>query len=270
MDSRVALRALYDREMRQDPVPDPGSRVERVGPVVRVLGKENYVIFSELDTSNARTVVREQVEYFVRAGTEVEWKWFGHDGPADLEAILAAEGFVPDEPETLLVWDLREGLPGGAPPRGVDLRRVSDANGLRDAATAAAAAFAPEEKSFSERMAERLRDPALGMFVAYVDGVPVATGRVEMTPRRSFAGLWGGGTSPAYRHRGIYRGLVAVRAALARESGYRYVTVDARESSRPILERLGFVALTTTRGWVLRPRSGEPEATTPASRPPSG
>ncbi|MGA8302490.1 MAG: GNAT family N-acetyltransferase [Thermoplasmata archaeon] len=263
MDSREALRALYDREMRQDPVPDPGSRVERLGPIVRVLGKENYVIFSQLDASNARTVVREQVEYFVRARTEVEWKWFGHDRPADLDAILAAEGFVPDEPETLLVWDLREGLPGGTPPPGADLRRVSDANGLRDAVTAAAAAFAPEEKLFSERMAERLRDPALGMFVAYVDGVPVATGRVEMTPGRSFAGLWGGGTSPAYRHRGIYRGLVAVRAALAREAGFRYLTVDARESSRPILERIGFVPLTATRGWVLRPGSGEP-ASSPA------
>jgi len=36
---------------------------------------------------------------------------------------------------------------------------------------------------------------------------------------------------------------VALRVAqLARERGYRYVVVDATPASRPILERLGFVA----------------------------
>ena len=47
--------------------------------------------------------------------------------------------------------------------------------------------------------------------------------------------------------------LVARRAEEARRRGYRFLTTDARETSRPILERGGFVPLTGITGWVLRP-----------------
>lgn len=46
-------------------------------------------------------------------------------------------------------------------------------------------------------------------------------------------------TVAPYRRRGIYRALVARRAQLAVELGYRILQVDATEDSRPILERLG-------------------------------
>ena len=68
-----------------------------------------------------------------------------------------------------------------------------------------------------------------------------------------FASLWGGSTLEAYRGRGIYRALVARRAALARDAGSAYLQVDASDMSRPILERLGFVALTTTTPYVFEP-----------------
>jgi hypothetical protein len=42
---------------------------------------------------------------------------------------------------------------------------------------------------------------------------------------------------------GDYRALVAHRANLAAERGRRYIEVDASDDSRPILERLGFVAV---------------------------
>jgi GNAT superfamily N-acetyltransferase len=66
-----------------------------------------------------------------------------------------------------------------------------------------------------------------------------------------FAGLFGGGTLPQWRGRGIYRALVAYRARLAAARGYRYLQVDASPASRPILERLGFacLALTTPYTW---------------------
>jgi GNAT superfamily N-acetyltransferase len=258
MISRDELLARYDAEMRRDPIPDPGSRVERVGPVVRIVGEESYVIFSDLRESNVLAIVAEEAAFFRRAGREVEWKVFGHDQPRDIEVVLAAAGFVPEEPETLVAYDLRDGVPGQVVPNGIEVRRVNDAAGLRDASAADRAAFGPEGRSSTEQWAKRMSDPNQAMFVAYVDGTPVATGRLEMTPGRSFAGLYGGGTSPEYRHRGIYRGLVAARGALALSRGYRYLTVDARDTSRPILERLGFVPLTTTRGWVLRPEHEAP------------
>ena len=58
---------------------------------------------------------------------------------------------------------------------------------------------------------------------------------------------------PAWRGRGIYRALVARRAQLAAERGRRYIEVDASDDSRPILERLGFVPVTTTTPYIWSP-----------------
>jgi GNAT superfamily N-acetyltransferase len=69
---------------------------------------------------------------------------------------------------------------------------------------------------------------------------------VEFSEGTDFASLWGGGTLPAWRGRGVFRSLVAYRADLARARGIRYLQVDATPESRPILKRLGFVELATT------------------------
>jgi GNAT superfamily N-acetyltransferase len=70
-----------------------------------------------------------------------------------------------------------------------------------------------------------------------------------------FTGLWGGSTLAQWRGKGIYKALVAVRAARAAELGYRYLQVDASDDSSPILQRLGFLAVTTTTPYVYTPSS---------------
>ena len=87
--------------------------------------------------------------------------------------------------------------------------------------------------------------------VAVVDGRPVSGGRVDFEDGVEFAGLFGGVTLPEYRGRGLYRATVAKRAELARERGYHWLYSDALPTSRPILERLGFVAITTTTPWTF-------------------
>ena len=239
--------------MRREPVPSPGVRVERVGSVVRLVGPENCVVYSELTEENARSAVAAQADHFRSIGADVEWKVFGHDTPRDLESILASAGFVPDEAETLVAFDLLNGTPGAEPASEVSVTRLTDPDQLAVAIAVNNAAFERDDPQAARRFASALQDPAQMLFLAFAGTTPVATGRLELTPGRSFAGLWGGGTLPEYRRRGVYRALVAHRAAVARERGYRFLTVDARETSRPILERLGFVPLTTTRGWVLHP-----------------
>lgn len=258
MIDRGSVLALYDAEMRRDPIPEPGARVERVGTIVRVVGTDNCVLFSDLTEAGARAVVTTQANFFRDAGVKVEWKVFGHDLPKNLTDILGEEGFVPDEPETLVAFDLRNGSLGDPSVSGLEIRQVLDAAQLGDALRASEAAFGPNTHGFLDRYRNRLADPTVALFVAYADGSPAATGRLEMPPGKSFAGLWGGGTSPRFRHRGIYRSLVAARAALARRRGYSFLTVDARAMSLPILERLGFVPLTTTQGWMLHPPGRRP------------
>ena len=72
-------------------------------------------------------------------------------------------------------------------------------------------------------------------------------------PGAEFARLWGGSTLAAWRGRGIYRALAARRAALATAEGVRHLQVDASDDSLRILERLGFIAVTTTTPYVWTP-----------------
>jgi GNAT superfamily N-acetyltransferase len=90
--------------------------------------------------------------------------------------------------------------------------------------------------------------------VAEADGEVVSSSRLELVPGTDFAGLWGGATLEHWRGHGIYRALVAYRAAVAVARGVKYLQVDASPDSRPILLRLGFVAVTTTTPYVCQPR----------------
>jgi len=105
-----------------------------------------------------------------------------------------------------------------------------------------------------ELVAARHADPeGLRMFVAEGGDLVVSAGWVRFPSGTEFATFWGGATHPDWRGRGIYRALVAYRARLAAERGCRYIEVDASDNSNPILQRLGFVPVTTTTPYVWSP-----------------
>ena len=167
----------------------------------------------------------------------VEWKYYSHDGP-ELRERLVAAGLEPDDEETVVVAEAASIPP---PPDDVELRVVTDE--FVDLAA----------RVFGSRF--ELPEKAVAV-VAVVDGEAVSGGRVDLEDGVEFAGLFGGVTLPEFRGRGLYKATVARRAELARERGYRWLYVDALPTSRPILERLGFVKLTTTRPYVI-PRAAD-------------
>jgi GNAT superfamily N-acetyltransferase len=246
------ILALYDKEMRNDPPPELGVRHERAGSVVRAVGRYNCILYSHLDAQTADAAIADQAAHFRNAHIEVEWKVYSHDLPADLGQRLGVAGFDPDDAETLMAFDLANDLASGATPHDVVVRRIGDAQGLADLVAVNAAIWNHGDASRNEMYAQRLRDTSLGLYVAYADGTPVAAARLEMPHDRVFAGLWGGCTLADYRGRGIFRALVVARAKEARERGFRFLNVDAAETSRPILERLGFIALCGVTGWRLK------------------
>jgi GNAT superfamily N-acetyltransferase len=128
--------------------------------------------------------------------------------------------------------------------------------GVEDVATVMAQVWPGEVAAFRERFTDEVEaaPERTRFYVAYVDGQPAAAAWAQASgPTTPFLGLWGGATVPAHRGRGLYRALVAARARDARAGGYRYATVDAGPMSEPILQRLGFVRLTTTTPCVFRP-----------------
>lgn len=166
----------------------------------------------------------------------VEWKYYSHDLPADLPERLAAAGLEPEDLETVLV---AEAVAIPPPPADVELREDTDA-------------FMDLVHAVFGNRGHGFPDHAIPV-VAYVDGQPVSCGRVDLQPGVDFAGMFGGVTLPEFRARGLYRATVARRAELAREHGFPYLYVDALPTSRPILERVGFVAMTTTTPYVIPP-----------------
>jgi GNAT superfamily N-acetyltransferase len=196
---------------------------EQMRPPGIVSGEGYTMVFRPPEDGDVEGLVAE----LRRRPGYVEWKYYSHDGP-ELRERLLATGLEPDDEETVVVADPGSIAP---PPADVDLRDDGDA--FVELAA----------RVFGER---RELEPGSVPVVAFVDGEPVSGGRIDFSGQNVFAGLFGGVTVPEFRGRGLYRATVARRAELARERGYRWLYVDALPTSRPILERLGFVAITTT------------------------
>ncbi|MBA4013366.1 MAG: GNAT family N-acetyltransferase [Phenylobacterium sp.] len=243
--------ALFDADVRVSPVAAPGTQVRRAGPLVLLTGGFNYVSWWDLSADTAPAAVRDCATRFRTRSEELLWRVYDHDQPSNLSACLADEGFEPDLSGTLMFFDLeQECLP--APVDGVEVRRVRSIDDLDDFVRANGEAFGQEEPWQRDAFRDRLDDPDLALFVAYVQGRPVASARLEMAEGRAFGLLFGGGVAPAHRGQGLYRALVAVRAAEAKARGLRYLSIEARDTSRPILERLGFAPAVRETTWVLR------------------
>ncbi len=251
----AATLESYDIEMRQNPPLEPGEIVERVDGIVRTLGSYNMVIYSHLDAEDVGWVVEKQVAFFRERGEAVEWKLYAHDRPSNLGEALLTNGFEPDERETLMVLELAHDATGFPATPDVDVRTVRTPSDLDTYVALTERAFGSQPKTAAADLALRLFGSGASTMasIAYVDGKPAAAGRLQLPPGRSFASMWEGCTDPELRNRGIYRTLVAERARTARDRGYKYLTVDALDTSRPILERLGFVALTTVCAWNFDP-----------------
>ncbi|MER7827478.1 acetyltransferase (GNAT) family protein [Streptomyces sp. CG 926] len=257
LDELMKVRARFDAEVREGAQADARASVERAGAVVRHVAPAlgwNGVLWSDLDEGTADAEIAAQVAFYAERGCpEFEWKLYAHDRPADLGDRLRAAGFVPEPPETLMVGLVSElaKLPV-EPPEGITVRVVTDEEGVEEMMRVHAGAFGRERPDLREQLLGRLRDEpeTIAAVLAMAGDTPVSAARMEMRPGLAFAGLWGGGTLPEWRGRGIYRLLVAHRARLAAELGIAYLQVDASDDSRPILERLGFGVLGVTVPYV--------------------
>ncbi|MDH2442753.1 GNAT family N-acetyltransferase [Amnibacterium sp. CER49] len=260
------LRDLYDQRLRPwvEPDPAPGLVFERFGDLVRVTGRRQGFVETGPDVglrgAELDAAIAAHRDHFAARGEELEWKTRAHDLPADLPDRLLAAGFEPEHAETVVVGVAADMVDAAAEPEGVRIRRTADPDDYVRIAAMESAVWGEDWSWLAPDLErETAHDPEhFLVFVAEADGEVVSAAWLANKPGTGFGGLWGGSTLPGWRRRGIYRALVAVRARAALERGVEYLQVDASKDSSPVLERLGFVAVTTTTPYVWRPGRAQP------------
>jgi GNAT superfamily N-acetyltransferase len=261
--NRNEVLAAFNEQVRQGTTTDgTGATFEDDGTVVRRLAPPGQggscVLWTGLTERNADQVIASQVALFASRGEEFEWKLYSYDEPADLGARLTAAGFTPDEPESLMIAAIAEigqALATAELPPGVRLELATDEAGLDRMISVMERVFARDESELRASLLAQLTGApeTVDLLVAMAGDEPVCAARTDFLPGTEFAGLWGGGTLPQWRRRGIYRALIRYRAERAAQRGYAYLTVDASEQSRPILERIGFDCLGLTTPYIWSP-----------------
>ena len=263
MSDAAALLRAYDAQVRPaeaSVLPD-GVYAERDGPVTRVVGQHRGFVSGPVDLGLGRQALDEliarQRDFFAARAEPVEWKTRGHDRPIEVPARLVAAGFVPETTETVVIGLAQEiAAREVVIPDGVVVRQVTVDADMRRIAAMESEVWGEDWSWLAADLIGRARLDGTVVLVAEAAGQVVSAAWLVCARGTEFAGLWGGSTLAAWRGRGAYRALVARRAALAVGAGVRYLQVDASAASRPILEHLGFTAVTTTTPYVWTPPGG--------------
>lgn len=259
----IALRDVYDSQLRawMPPVAPAGVTIDRDGPLKRVAGldERGYVTYQSLSgvaDDEVDALIARTRDHFAARGQAVEWKLHGHDTPVDLPDRLRRAGFVPEEQETVVIG-LAAPLATAAPdPAGIRLREVTARADLERIARMEAEVWQEDRSYLPDALGGELAADPAGTTVVVAeadDGTVVCAGWVRYVAGTAFATLWGGSTLARWRRRGVYGAVVRYRARLAVDRGFSYLQVDASDDSRPILERAGFVPVTTTTPYVHTP-----------------
>jgi len=156
-------------------------------------------------------------------------------------------GFAADELEAVMVLDTMDAAPElhrPADPQ-IDIRRITGPPDIEPVIALENEVWGTDHAWLRKFAEEAATSPeSLSMYCVYADGVAASAAWIRFHPGTQFASLWGGSTLVAYRGRGFYTALLALRVQEAMRRGYRFVTIDASPMSQPIVERHGFRVIT--------------------------
>ena len=251
---RIEMLGLLDSE-RQTVVYPGVTRFAGEGVVrdVSANGKMGEIVYSSCSEADIDRVIKRQVQAARSAGYELEWKVYGHDQPPCLGERLTAAGFEAEDRELFMVFRAGTDALTRFDIYPCDIRRVTGEEGLKDYRTIREEVSGKDCGGEIALYISMLQDhpDSMSVYVAYVDGVPAACGRVYFHPDSQFAGLYGGNTREQFRRRGLFIQVVAARIHEALSRGIVNICVDALPTSEPILRKRGFQDVTYTQPFCL-------------------
>jgi len=129
-------------------------------------------------------------------------------------------------------------------PKGIDIRRGSPAEAAVFSELLTRSFFEKEKApaDFADMLAPLFHFPECLTFLATADGVPIAAAAGRVIPEHRIFALFGAGTLPEFRGRGIQTALLRTRMKAAAEAGCEYAVVVTRGGtiSERNCVRLGF------------------------------
>lgn len=248
------LLAAYDQQLRTEAETLDAVAVRHLGPLwlATFAGGRGFVTYPHPDGDVAGLLpelVGRVVDHYLEDPevTEVEWKTRGHDAVPGLHGSLLRHGFRAGDRESVMIGRAERLAVDVSLPRGVALRRIGDERDVRAMVAMQDVVFGRDSTHLVQALLSRLaRHDGMELWVAEAGREVVGAGRLEPVPGTDFAGIWGGATLEAWRGQGIYRALTAARARSALAAGKTLIQSDSTEYSRPILERSGFLRVSTT------------------------
>ncbi len=247
--------AAYDAQLRTDAETPSAVKIARLGPLrlVTFMGGRGFITYQHLgdvDNDAIQQLVPEALSHF-QADLDidrVEWKTRGHDHAPGLHEALLENGFIPDDPESIMIGQALALAVDVPLPEGVTLRQVSEESDVRAMSAMQDEVFGdPISEEMANALLRRLsKRDGMQLWVGEVNREIVTAGRLEPVENSDFAGIWGGTTRAPWRGRGIYRALTAARARSALAMGKTLIHSDSTDYSRPILERSGLIVVSTT------------------------
>lgn len=216
-------------------------------------GSLRYILWHRFDEERASEVVASEIEAARGRTGSLMWKLYAHDQPSTaLVPHLLAHGIEPENEYTnalmmSAVDDVLQRLPATS-PSDLEVRELITAQSLDTYQSVWDAVWpdSPNDRYVNDYRTLAARgDPGTQFFAGFAGDEPVTSGYMFHHPGDPIVLLCGGATKAQWRCRGVYKAMLAARAHAAKARGAQYLSVEASPESLPILERLGFVALSS-------------------------
>ena len=153
-DQEERIRAEYPHRRRE--VTPWGVRHVPLETAVGMRG--GFVSYSRLSEQNVDQAIEEQIAYCEGLGVSFEWKAYSHDTPADLCDRLAARGFEIDDPEAIMVLDLKVAPPLLLAPVTHDVRRIADPDQMGAVVAVQKAVWQEERSGTADYLSQTMRE----------------------------------------------------------------------------------------------------------------
>ena len=254
--SNTALLALYDDTMRRN-VHIAGC-VREITPLVTrcttTTGSQRYLMWHDFRESDLAASVDVEIAAVRGHAKVLMWKLYAHDSAHDeLREELIARGSNETGPYTLMatpVQAMLNALAASQKDTSINLA-VSELLTAKDLDAyqtiwddvwpdAPNSRYVDDYRALIEK-----HEPGIVFFAGFDGDNPVTSGYMFHAPSAPFALLCGGTTKAAWRHQHAYTRMLEARAQAALQRGAKYLAVEASAESKPILERLGFMPLST-------------------------